>query len=154
MDFRPGWPQSQRKKKHKYLNLTRKLKKLWNMKVTVIPIVIGDLEQSQRLSKRAGGVGYRRTNWDHTNYCIIEVGQNTKKSPEDLRKLAVTQIPVKYHQLTQVWKIRTSSLQDSSQDSGLLRTARILRRVLETWGDLLSLKLQWKTISWHWGEKF
>ena len=29
----------------------------------------------------------------------------------------------------------------------LLKTARILRRVLETWGDLLSLKLQWKTIS-------
>ena len=29
----------------------------------------------------------------------------------------------------------------------LLRTARILRRVLEAWGDLLSLKLQWKTIS-------
>ena len=28
----------------------------------------------------------------------------------------------------------------------LLRTARILRRVLDTWGDLLSLKLQWKTI--------
>ena len=28
----------------------------------------------------------------------------------------------------------------------LLRTARILRRVLETWRDLLSLKLQWKTI--------
>ena len=31
--------------------------------------------------------------------------------------------------------------------TALLRTARILRRVLETWGDLLSLKLQWKTIS-------
>ena len=29
----------------------------------------------------------------------------------------------------------------------LLRTARILRRVLETWGYLLSFKLQWKTIS-------
>ena len=29
----------------------------------------------------------------------------------------------------------------------LLRSARILRSVLETWGDLLSLKLQWKTIS-------
>ena len=28
-----------------------------------------------------------------------------------------------------------------------MRTTRILRRVLETWGDLLSLKLQWKTIS-------
>ena len=25
----------------------------------------------------------------------------------------------------------------------LLKTARILRRVLETWGDVLSLKLQW-----------
>ena len=29
----------------------------------------------------------------------------------------------------------------------LLKTARILRRVLETWGNLPSLKLQWKTIS-------
>ena len=29
----------------------------------------------------------------------------------------------------------------------LLRTARILRIVLETWEDLLSLKLLWKTIS-------
>ena len=28
-----------------------------------------------------------------------------------------------------------------------LTSARILGRVLETWGDLLSLKLQWKTIS-------
>ena len=31
------------------------------------------------------------------------------------------------------------------QTTALLRSARILRRVLETWGDL-SLKLQWKTI--------
>ena len=29
----------------------------------------------------------------------------------------------------------------------LLRTVRIQRRVLETWGDLLSLKLQWKATS-------
>ena len=28
----------------------------------------------------------------------------------------------------------------------ILRSTRILRRVQETWGDLLSLKLQWKTI--------
>ena len=33
------------------------------------------------------------------------------------------------------------------QTTALLKTVRILRRVLETWGDLLSLKLQWKTIS-------
>ena len=33
------------------------------------------------------------------------------------------------------------------QTTALLRSAIILRRVLETWGDLLSLKLQWKTVS-------
>ena len=31
---------------------------------------------------------------------------------------------------------------ETIQMTALLRTARILRRVLETWGDLLSLKLQ------------
>ena len=36
---------------------------------------------------------------------------------------------------------------ETIQTTTLLRTARILRRVLETWGDLLSLRLQWKTIS-------
>ena len=30
-------------KKDKYLDLAKELKKLWNMKVTVIPIVIGAL---------------------------------------------------------------------------------------------------------------
>ena len=29
------------KKKDKYLDIARELKKLWNMKVTIIPIVIG-----------------------------------------------------------------------------------------------------------------
>ena len=28
-------------KKHKYLDLARELKKLWNMKVTIVPIVTG-----------------------------------------------------------------------------------------------------------------
>ena len=36
---------------------------------------------------------------------------------------------------------------ETIQTTALLRTARIPRRVPETWGDLLSLKLQWKTIS-------
>ena len=36
---------------------------------------------------------------------------------------------------------------ETIQTTALLRTARILRWVLEIWGDLLSLKLQWKTIS-------
>ena len=30
-------------KKDKYLDLARELKKLWNMKVTIVPIVIGPL---------------------------------------------------------------------------------------------------------------
>ena len=37
--------------------------------------------------------------------------------------------------------------------TALLKTARIQRRVLETWGDLLSLNLQWKIISLRWFEK-
>ena len=42
---------------------------------------------------------------------------------------------------------------ETIQITALLKTARILRRVPETWGDLLSLKLQWNTNSWHWWEK-
>ena len=36
---------------------------------------------------------------------------------------------------------------ETIQTTALLGTARILRGVQETWGDLLSLKLLWKTIS-------
>ena len=43
--------------------------------------------------------------------------------------------------------LEVGGLVDTIQTTALLRTARILRRVLETWGDLLLLKLQWKTIS-------
>ena len=39
------------------------------------------------------------------------------------------------------------------QTIALLKTARILRRVLETWRDLLSPNLQWKTTSLRWWEK-
>ena len=35
---------------------------------------------------------------------------------------------------------------ETIQTTALLQTARILRRVLETWGDLLLLQRQWKTI--------
>ena len=38
---------------------------------------------------------------------------------------------------------------ETIQTTALLRTARIPRRVLETWGDLLSLKLLWKTITYR-----
>ena len=86
-------------KKDKYLYLARELKKLWNMKVTIVPIVIGAF------------------------------GTVTKGLLKDLKDLEV------------------SGWVETIQTTALLRTARILRRVLETWGDLLSLKLQWKTLS-------
>ena len=86
-------------KKDKYLDLARELKKLWNMKVTIIPIVIG---------------------------AFGTVTKGLLKGLEDLK---------------------VGGRVETIQTTVLLRTARILRRVLETWGDLLSHKLQWKTIS-------
>ena len=41
---------------------------------------------------------------DYSNYCITEIGQNTEKSTVDLMKLAVTQTPVKNHQLMLIGK--------------------------------------------------
>ena len=81
-------------KKEKYLDLARELKKLRNMKVTFISIVIGAL----------GAVTER----------LI-------KGLEDL-------------------EIRGRV--ETTQITALLRSARIRRSVLETGGDLLSLKLQ------------
>ena len=85
-------------KKDKYLDLARELKKLWNMQVTIIPVVIG-------------GFG--------------ALTKGLLKVLEDLE---------------------FGGRVETIQMTVLLRTARILRRVLETWGDLLSLRLQWKTI--------
>ena len=86
-------------KKDKYLDLARELKKLWNMQVTIIPIVIGEFGT---------------------------VTKGLQKGLEDLED---------------------GGRLETIQTTALLRPARILRRVLETWGDLLSLKLQWKSIS-------
>ena len=92
-------------KKDKYLDLARELKMLSNMKVTIVPIVIGTF------------------------------GTVTKGLLKGLKDLEVC------------GRVKTIEM------TALLKTARILRRVLETWGDLLSLKLQWKTISQYWCEK-
>ena len=97
MDHRKNLKES--KKKDKYLDLAREWKKLWNMKVTIVPIVIDVL------------------------------GTITKGLLKGLEDLEV------------------GGRVETIQTTALLRTARILRRVLETWGDLLSLKLQWKTMS-------
>ena len=127
----------------------------------------------RRIGKGTGWLVNKRTSRDHPNYRIIKIGQNTEKSPRDLRRLAVTQIPLRNQQLTLVWNIKAiivpivigafgiitkgllKGLEDleeggrveTIQMTALLKTARILRRVLETWGDLLSLKLlMWETV--------
>ena len=92
-------------KKDKYLDLARKFKKLWNMKVTIIPIVIGAF------------------------------GTETKGLLKGLEDMEF------------------DGRLETIQTTALLRKAWILRRVLETWRDFLSLKLQWKSISVSWCEK-
>ena len=77
-------------KKYKYLELARGLKKLWNMKVTIIPIVVVGLgHNNKRIIKGLGGLGSWRMSGDHLNVNIIESGQNFEESPEDLRRHAV-----------------------------------------------------------------
>ena len=76
--------------------------------------------------------------------------------------MKVTIIPIVIDAFGTVTKELLKGLEDLAvggrvetiQTTGLLKTARILRRVLEAWGDLLSLKLQWEIISWRWCEKF
>ena len=89
----------------KYLDPTWELKKLSNMKVTVIPI-------------EASVLG--------------TIPKGLIKGQEDLEIRG------------QVATIQTTAS---------LRSAVILRRVLKTRRDLLSLKLQWETISYRWREK-
>ena len=95
----------------------------------------------QRIGKRTRGLKNERESRDNPNYCIAEIGQSTEKSPGDLSRLVVIQIPVKDHQLMLMWKtpiiIRGQNV--TIQTTAVLRLTRILRRVLETWADLLSL---------------
>ena len=55
-------------------------------------------------SHGAGRVQNWKTDRDHPKYSIVEIGQNTEKSPGDVMRLTVPQNPVKDHQLTLVWK--------------------------------------------------
>ena len=69
--------------------------------------------------------------------------------------MKVTIVPIVIGALGTITKVSLKGLEDlevggrveTIQTTALLRTARTLRRVLETRGELLSFKLQWKTIS-------
>ena len=81
-------------KKDKYLDLVRGLKKLWNMKVMVLPIVIGVLGTvTKGLVKGQEDLEIK----ERVETAIVEIVQNTEKSPGDLMKLAVTQTQVEDH---------------------------------------------------------
>ena len=54
----------------------------------------------RRIGTRSGGLGNCGMSW----YCPNYIGQNTEKSPGDLRRLAVTETPVKSHQRLLMWK--------------------------------------------------
>ena len=49
--------------------------------------------------KGPGGLGSWRTGRDYPKDSIAEDSQNTETSPEHMKRLAVTQTPVKNHQL-------------------------------------------------------
>ena len=64
------------------------------------------LDNPKRIGKGIRRLGNKRTSRsrDYLEYTIIKIIQNTEKSPGDLRRLAVTQTPVRNHQLILVWK--------------------------------------------------
>ena len=76
------------------------MKKLWNMKVTIVPIVIGAFGTiTKGLLKDLEEMAVGGRVEDYPNNIIAENGQNPATSPGDLRRLAITLTPVKNHQL-------------------------------------------------------
>ena len=63
---------------------------------------------------------------------MILIGKNTEKSPGDLRKLSVTQIPVKDHQLTLAWKTckEYNSININQKPKGLLFSGTLLSKLI------------------------
>ena len=90
-------------KKNMYLDLGRKLKRPWNMKVTIVPIVIGAFGTiSKGLLK--GLEDLEIDGWGETIQMtsITENGHNPETGRGDLSRLVVTQILVKNYQLARM----------------------------------------------------
>ena len=94
----------QKRKRCKYLDLARELKELWNIKVTVIPMIIGAPETVPKNLVRGmeeleiGGCA-ETTN---TTASLRSAG-NIEKSPRNLRRLAVTQTLIKKKNISKRW---------------------------------------------------
>ena len=88
-------------KRDKYPDLVRELKKkLWNMKVTVIPIVIGAIGKMTK--GLVLGLEDLEMKGQVKTIQATEIGPNAEKSPGYLRILAVIHTPVENHQLVLV----------------------------------------------------
>ena len=85
----------------------------------------------QRFATGTGGLGNKRTNGDHQNYSIVEIVQNTKKSPGDLRRLAVTQTPVGNYQLNTSVKI--------SQKCKIMIVVVVVVVVVDRWSSIFNI---------------
>ena len=57
-----------------------------------------------RIGTGIGRLRNKKTMRDHPDNSIVNIDQNTEKSPAVLRRLAVAQTPVRSHQLMPVWK--------------------------------------------------
>ena len=75
-------------KRNKYLDLARELKETMEHESS------GDTNckwctwySHQRIGTVTEGLGNKRTSGDHPKYGIVEISQNTKKSPGNLRRL-------------------------------------------------------------------
>ena len=78
----------------KYLDLAKEQKKLWNMKATVIPIVIGALGSVPKdLVKKTEGIGNHQKDREYSDHSIAKIGSNTQKCLGNLRGIFVTHSP-------------------------------------------------------------
>ena len=78
--------------REKYLDLFQRTKK----------VVEHECDRDTNLQRFYKGTGRnQRTSGDHLNNSITKSSQNTKKSPGDLRRLAINRTPSEGHQLTQ-----------------------------------------------------
>ena len=84
-------------KKDKYLDLAKEMKKLWNIKVMIIPIVIGALGTvNEGLVKRLKNLEIRGRMETIQTTALLRLVRILRRV---LKRLAVTQSPVKDHQL-------------------------------------------------------
>ena len=81
------------RKVDKYSDLARELRKLWNVRMVVIPVVIGALGTVFKAWKKDWKKWQPEEELRPSRF--VEIGQNAEKSPGGLRRLAVTQTLVK-----------------------------------------------------------